>query len=220
MTYTDVPKERPIPEDYARLARHGYYACISFVDAQVGRVLDELERLGLNNNTIVVLWSDHGFKLGEHSGWGKLTNFELDARVPLIVRGPDLKKNVRTAGMVELVDLFPTLAQLAELPAPTHLEGTSFVPLLHTPKRSWKKAAFTEIHRPDGWTGYSIRTERYRLQRWIKPGEAVSFELYDYKSDPDGNINLAGIPAHAAKQRELTAQLEAGWRAAVPAQKK
>jgi arylsulfatase A-like enzyme len=210
MTYTDVPKERPIPEDFARLARHGYYACISFTDAQVGRVLDELDRLGLKDNTIVVLWSDHGFKLGEHGSWGKATNFEWDARVPLIVRAPGFKKNVRASGIVELVDLYPTLAELAGLPRPAHLEGSSFVPVLEKPDRIWKHAAFTE-HARGNRMGHSIRTTLHRLVRWAKDGEPDSFELYYYAMDRRENVNLAGKPEFAAMQRDVLARLNAGW---------
>jgi iduronate 2-sulfatase len=210
-TYTDVPPERPIPDDYARLARHGYFACVSYMDAQVGRVIDELDRQGLSDSTIVVFWSDHGFKLGEHGGWGKITNFELDARVPLIVRVPGFVQNARASGLVELVDLYPTLAELAGLPLPSHLEGTSFVPLLHNPERAWKQAAFTEVHRDGGWIGYSMRTSRHRLNRWVKPGEPESFELYDHDVDPDENLNLAGKPEHAETQGNLLLKMKAGW---------
>ncbi len=215
-TYTDVPATRPVPDEYARIARHGYYACVSYMDAQVGRVLDELERLGLSDNTIVVFWGDHGFKLGEHGGWGKLTNFELDARVPLIVRAPGFKQNVRLRSLVELVDLYPTLAELAGLPLPAHLEGTSFVPLLRDAGRQWKKAAFTQCPR-EGWMGYSMRADRYRITRWTKVGETDIIELYDHQSDPAEDKNLAGLPALATVQQELLAQLQAGWRAARPA---
>lgn len=214
-TYTDVPATRPVPEDYAQLARQGYYACVSYMDAQVGRVLDELDRLGLSENTLVVFWGDHGFKLGEHGGWGKLSNFELDARVPLLLRVPGFQPGTRVSGLVELVDIYPTLAELAGLPRPEHLEGTSLVPLLRDPARAWKTAAFTQCTR-EGWMGYSMRTDRYRLTRWSKTGEADTLELYDHQSDPEENVNLAGLPAQAAVQRRLLDQLQAGWRAARP----
>src|SRR5690606_14292073 len=120
---TDVPQVKPIPDDYARIMRHGYYACVSFVDAQVGRLLNELEALGLADNTIVIIWGDHGFKLGKHGGWAKATNFELDARVPLIMRVPGYSQNVEVNGLVELLDVYPTLAVLAGIPVPPHVEG-------------------------------------------------------------------------------------------------
>lgn len=211
-SYTDVPAERPVPENYARLARHGYFACVSFMDAQVGRLLDELDRLGLRENTIVVFVSDHGFKLGEHGGWAKLTNFERDARVPLIMRIPGFAQGARARGLVELVDLYPTLTELAGLPAPAHLEGDSFVPLLRSPERPWKKAAFTQCVR-EGLFGYSIRTERYRLTRWNMADQPDSFELYDHGADPEENINLAGDPATFVLQQGLAVQLQSDWRA-------
>ncbi len=216
-TYTDVPADRPVPDAYAQGARQGYYACVSFVDAQIGRVLDELDRLGLRENTIVVFWGDHGFKLGEHGGWGKLTDFELDARIPLIIRAPGHGAGVKVTGLVEAVDIYPTLAELAGLPRPGHLEGDSLVPLLDAPGRVWKPAVFTQCRRDgEDWTGYSIRTEHYRLTRWVRSGDADLLELYDHQADPAENTNLAGVPALAAVQRELIAQLQAGWRAARP----
>jgi len=190
-TYTDVPQVKPIPDDYARIMRHGYYACVSFVDAQVGRLLNELEALGLADNTIVIIWGDHGFKLGEHGGWAKATNFELDARVPLIMRVPGYSQNVVVNGLVELLDVYPTLAVLAGIPVPPHVEGKSFVPLLKKSNKKGKAAAYTQCSRGSR-TGYSIRTKRYRLVYWIMEGEKDAFELYDHNNDPEENINLAG----------------------------
>ena len=216
-TYTDVPKERPIPDEYARRATQGYLACVSFVDGQVGRVLDELERLELDDDTIVVLWGDHGFKLGEHGGWGKLTNFEVDARVPLIVRVPGKGNGQRVRRLVEAVDVYPTLVELIGGELPGHLEGTSFVPLLLDPERPWKTAAFTQCRR-DGetWVGTSIRTERWRLTRWSQPGCPDQIELYDHEADGDETENLTDSPAHAELKQELLARLDAGWKVARP----
>jgi arylsulfatase A-like enzyme len=189
---------------------------VSFVDAQVGKVLDQLDRLGLAERTIVVLWGDHGFKLGEHGGWGKLTHFELDARVPLIVRAPGAATaGARVSGLVELVDLYPTLADLAGLPLPQHLEGDSFVPLLTQPTRSWKEAVFGQCSRDD-WMGHAIRTQRHRFVVWSKPGEPSSHELYDLVNDPGETHNVAGEPAFLAIQRELNEQLQSGWGAFRP----
>lgn len=215
-TYTDVPAERPVPDDYARIARHGYYACVSFVDAQVGKLLDELDRLGLAQRTVVVLWGDHGFKLGEHGGWGKLSNFEIDARVPLIVRVPGGAVGARAEGLVELVDVYPTLAVLAGLPLPPHVEGDSFAPLMAQPTQSWKKAVFGQCSREGGRMGRAIRTATHRLVVWSKPGESDSLELYDLSNDSEENFNVAGDPAFLAVQRELTEQLHSGWRAFRP----
>jgi iduronate 2-sulfatase len=208
-SYVDVPPERPIPEDYARLARHGYFACVSYVDAMIGRVLDELKHLGLADDTIVVLWGDHGFKLGEHGGWAKLSNFELDARVPLIVRVPGLSQGTRVNGIVELLDLYPTLVEIAGLPFPGHLQGTSFSRLLHNPTDSGKSVALTECTRPGGWLGVSMRTEVFRFTRWSNVGGPDSHELYDHRTDPNETMNLAGLPEWAAVERDLDRQLSA-----------
>lgn len=206
-TYTDVPQQRPVPPDYVRAARHGYYACVSFVDAQVGKVLDELERLGLDKNTVVLLVGDHGFKLGEHGSWGKSTTYEWDARVPLIVRVPGGKKAQTTKGLVEMIDIYPTLAELANLPLPVHLEGKSFVKLLHHPEKKGKDAAFTQLTRGDRM-GYSMRTEKYRFTRWVKAGEADAWELYDVKQDPLEHTNLAVYPEMKKTCLRLSKQMD------------
>jgi iduronate 2-sulfatase len=144
-----VPKSGEIPDDMARNLIHGYLACVSYVDAQIGRVIAELERLGLRENTIIMLWGDHGWHLGEHTLWGKATNFEVAARSPLIVSSPDMKSAGHSSdALVELLDMYPSLCELAGLPVPEHLEGTSFVPLLDDPKRRWKSAAFSQFPCP------------------------------------------------------------------------
>jgi len=206
-TYTDVPQLKPVPDDYARKMRHGYYACVSFVDAQVGKLLNELERSGLADNTIVILWGDHGFKLGENGGWGKASNFELDARVPLIIRVPGLPKNIQINGLVELIDVYPTLAELAGIAIPSHVEGKSFAPQLKMTTKKGKSAAYTQCIR-GGRTGYSIRTDRYRLVYWVKEGEQDVFELYDHKYDPDENVNLADDRKNLKVRTKLLKQLK------------
>lgn len=206
-TYTDVPDSRPIPNEYARLARHGYYACVSYVDAQVGRVLDELERLKLDRNTIVVLVGDHGFKLGEHGSWGKSSNFEVDARVPLIVRVPGYKPNTVVPGLVEMLDIYPTLATLANLPLPEHVEGQSFDYLLKKPYAPGKEAAFTQCARGDRM-GYSMRTARYRFTKWIKRGKPDAWELYDHSNDPNENNNLAVLPGLKELCEQFSKQID------------
>lgn len=197
---------------------HAYLACVSFVDAQVGRVLEELKRLELDDRTIVVVWGDHGWQLGEHGVWGKNTNFEKAAHSPLMIRVPGQRPAV-TSALVEFVDIYPTLCELSGLPLPPHLEGTSLLPLFRNPTRAWKPAVFTQVSRSTGITGYSMRTDRYRLNRWIRPedpGRTLAVELYDYERDPDERINLAGAPASAALLEGLIAQSEQGWRAALP----
>jgi arylsulfatase A-like enzyme len=212
-----------IPDDLARQLKHGYYAAISYMDAQVGRVLDELDRLGLRDNTIVILWGDHGWKLGEHDAWCKHTNCENDTNAPLLLSVPGQKqRGVRTDALVEFVDIYPTLAELAGLPLPSHLEGTSLKPLLDDPGRPWKPAAFSQYPRSSGGRslmGYSMRTDRYRFTAWVDRKDHAkvdALELYDHQTDPQENTNLANQPAHAALVARLHAQLNAGWRAARP----
>jgi iduronate 2-sulfatase len=206
--------------EQARRLRHGYYACVSFVDAQIGRLLDALDRLGLRDNTIVVLWGDHGWHLGEHTLWGKQTNFEDATRAPLILSAPRTPAAGRkTDALVEFVDIYPSLCELAALPRPAHLEGTSFGPLLETPARAWKTAAFSQYPRP-GLMGYSMRTDRHRLTLWqaLKdPTEVKAVELYDHQADPGEDRNIASLPENAALVQQLTQQLRLGWRGAGPA---
>jgi len=223
--YIGIPADGPLDEAEARKMIHGYYAAISYADAQVGKVLDELDRLGLRQNTIVILWGDHGWHLGDHGLWGKQTNFEKATRVPLILSIPGQKTSgKKTDALVELVDIYPTLVELCGLPMPSGLEGTSFSPLLKDPNRSWKKAAFSQQPREipghgDGM-GYTLRTARYRFTEWSVPGQAYHMrELYDYKKDPLENENLAGNKKYADTEKELAEMLHQGWRAAVPSSK-
>lgn len=212
-----------IPDDLARQLKHGYYAAVSYMDAQLGRVLDELDRLQLRTNTIVILWGDHGWKLGEHDAWCKHSNAENDVNAPLIVSAPGLKHPGRhTRALVEFVDIYPTLCELAGLPVPAHVEGVSFQLLLEEPDRPWKTAAFSQYPRSQqgGLMGYSMRTDRYRFTRWVRrddPAKAGALELYDHQADPQENENLAQRPEHADLVRSLTGQAQAGWRGALPA---
>ncbi len=215
-TYTDFPNQGEPSEKLVRELTRGYFACVSYVDAQIGRVLKELDRLGLREQTIVVLWGDHGWHIGENHIWGKATNFELSTRAPLIVSDPRMKATGnRTYALVEFVDLYPTLCELANLPRPDHLEGISFAPLLEHPDLPWKTAAFSQYPNKSHM-GRSIRTERYRFTRWTKNNKVGGLELYDHQSDPQENINLANMPENTELVQQLTARLTAGWRAARP----
>jgi len=216
--YHGVPDKGPISEERRRRLIHGYYACVSFVDAQIGRVLDELDRLRLDEHTIVILWGDHGWHLGEHGMWGKATNFERSVRAPLILSVPGMETaGEKTDALVEFVDIYPTLCELAGLPVPEGLEGTSFTPLLQDPDRRWKSATFSQYRRR-GVVGRSMRTDRYRLTCWfpLNKSEKVAIELYDYKTDPAETENLANRPEHAELVHQLTDKLKAGWQAAKP----
>jgi arylsulfatase A-like enzyme len=182
--------------------------------------LDELDRLGLATNTIVVLWGDHGYKLGEYASWVKHTNFEIDTRIPLIVRAPGTKTGgQRTRAFVETVDLYPTLSELAGLPEPRH-QGLSFAPLLADPSRPWKTAAFSQYPRGSNAAvmGRSIRTDQFRYTEWqdTRSGQVLARELYDHEQDPGENANVASQPRYAAVVSGLSRQLAAGWRGALP----
>ncbi len=185
-----------------------YYAGVSFTDAQVGKVLDALDRLKLADSTIIVFFGDHGYHLGERGWWNKNTLFELSARVPLIVAAPGMKaRGKSSARLVELVDIYPTLAELAGLPAPARLDGRSFVPLLNAPHSAWKRAVFTQVQR--GKTaGRSVRTERWRYTEWRdERGAVVGAELYDHRADASEWKNLANDARHATVRRKLAALL-------------
>ena len=216
---TPRPAVASLTEGQQRRLKHGYYAAVSLVDAQVGLLLAELESLGLAENTIVVLWSDHGWKLGEHNSWCKQTNYEIDARVPLIVRAPSAKANGNTTdALVELIDIYPTLCELAGLPVSAQLEGRSLVPLLSDPELPWKKAAFNQFRRrtPEGeLMGYSMRTDRYRYIEWQdrKSGSVMARELYDHENDPLENKSLAGDSGNLPLLDSLSRQM---WETLTP----
>lgn len=221
--YSGVPETDDFPEEYARKLKHGYYACVSYMDAQLGRVVDELDRLELADNTIIVLWGDHGWKLGEHNRWCKHSNVEDDARAPLLMSVPGMKHaGQSTDALVEFVDIYPTLADLAELPLPDVLEGTSFRSVLGAPNEPWKTAAFSQYPRTvnkQRLMGYSMRTGRYRFTRWVDVNDHSKVdaeELYDHQTDPQENQNIAGNPEHAQLIRSLRTQWEAGWQGAIP----
>ena len=194
---TPRPEEDSLTEAQQRRLKHGYYAAVSMVDTFVGNLLNELDTLGLTNNTIVVLWSDHGWKLGEHNSWCKQTNYEIDARVPLIVRAPGANGNGRHSNaLVELLDVYPTLCELAGVPVPDAVEGRSLAPVLSDPTASIKDAAFSQFRRDKNevpMMGYSMRTDQYRYIEWQdrRSRDIVATELYDHATDPHENTNIA-----------------------------
>jgi arylsulfatase A-like enzyme len=254
-TRKGIPKKGDINDKQARKLIHAYLACVSYIDAQIGKVLDQLDELGLRENTIIMLWGDHGWHLGEHGIWGKATNYEIATRVPLIVSAPGRSSNVSSDALVELVDMYPTLSDLANLPLPKHLDGKSFAPVLKNPNRSWKEAAFSQFPCPAlrEWAanplsdemrttffgplieqleqkmakdnpsrydkelyenhlmGYTMRTDQYRLVLWVDyrdpQTEPLGAELYDLKTDPNENINLAKRPEYAKLLGKLTSRL-------------
>jgi uncharacterized sulfatase len=198
-----------VTDEQAREAKHAYWASVEFVDAQVGRLLAALERLGLAQKTIVVFWSDNGYHLGEHGLWMKQSLFENSARVPLIIAAPAQKaKGQGCQRTVELLDIYPTLAELCGLTPPSNLAGRSLKPLLDDPQAPWDKPAFTQVWR-GSFPGHSVRTERWRYTEWDDGKRGT--ELYDYQTDPQEEHNLAADPQHARVVAELKALVRKNW---------
>ena len=188
------------PEELREM-HHGHLAAISYLDTQVGKVLDELDRLKLRKKTLIVFWSDHGLHLGEHGLTRKTTAFELDAAVPLIVATPDHRPGQQTPALVELIDLYPTLIEFCGLPAPHALQGRSLLPLLTDPHRRFKPAVLTQTPRPNyprgrrpDVMGYSMRNDRFRYIEWrdFESGRVVARELYDHENDSLERVNVVG----------------------------
>ena len=204
------PAKFEVDEMGQRRSIQAYYAAISFLDANVGRVLDALDRLGLAGNTIVVFWSDHGYLLGQHGQWMKTTLFEGSARTPLILAGPGVTaKGKATGRTVEALDLYPTLADLCNLQGtPSNLAGQSLRPLLRNPRAGWNKPALTQqirAYQGNSIMGYSLRDERYRYTEWDEGRAGI--ELYDYEEDPRELRNVAAEPRYARIAARLKLQL-------------
>ena len=221
--YHGIPKSGAIPAEQARQLVHGYYAATSFADAQIGRLLAALKEKGLAENTIVILWGDHGWHLGDHGMWCKHTNYEMATRAALVMRIPGQKATGKPSErFVEFVDIFPTLAEVCGLPKPEGVEGFSFAPLLNDPKKEWKLAAFSQYPRGSKETGplmgYAVRTEGYRYVEWRKKGTAdvVSRELYDHKADPNEDVNIADDSKNRAIIEQHAKILADGWKANTP----
>ena len=194
-----------------RAYTQAYHACISFIDAQIGLLLDALKRNKLWENTIVILISDHGYHLGEHYMWGKVSLFEECARVPMIVRVPGrTREGTSSSGLIELVDLYPTLSELCGLKAPAHLQGKSFTALLDDPSGAGRETAYTVVSRGTE-LGRSIRTSRWRYAEW---GSSSAAELYDLEKDPAEHPNLAGKSAFKKQQEKMRRLLEVARRRA------
>ncbi|MFT5288109.1 MAG: iduronate 2-sulfatase [Planctomycetota bacterium] len=181
--------KRKQEQAFHREARHAYYASVSYVDAQIGRVVDALDSLGLAENTIIVLWGDHGWNLGEHGFWGKHNTLENSVHAPLIVCAPGASVGSKTEALVEFIDIYPSLCELADIPLPDHLEGTSFVPILQDPEQPGKSAVFIN------WSGCkAVRTDRYLYTEWRRSGEVIARMLFDHHLDPMENTNIAEDP--------------------------
>lgn len=214
-SYSGIPAKGDLDEATQRELIHGYYACIAYIDAQIGKILDQLDALDLADNTIIVLWGDHGFHLGDHGLWCKHTNFEQATRVPLMIVAPKSKRNQISTMPVELTDLFPTLCELSGLEIPDNLDGVSLVPVVKKGKDDLREFAVSQYPRP-GHMGYALRTGRFRYVAWYKTAKdeaadgqtaPVETELYDYKHDPLETRNLAQEPVYAEVSAELGGKL-------------
>ena len=215
--YSDIPRKGPLDPAKQKQLIHGYRASVSYVDAQIGKVIAKLDELGLDENTIIVLWGDHGWHLGDHGLWCKHTNFEQATKAPLFFVAPGMAKGKHALTMAEFVDIFPTLVDYAGFKVPDYLEGESLLPVLKDPKVEIKGYALSQFFRGTDIMGYTMRTYRYRITLWLKGDfnkkdlfrdpviDAV--ELYDYKTDPQERVSLAGDPQYAQVVEELKTKL-------------
>jgi arylsulfatase A-like enzyme len=207
--FRDIPDEGPLSDAKALELIRAYAASISYMDAQIGRVLDRIDSLSLAENTVIVFAGDHGYHLGEHGKWGKNYLFEVSLRSPLIISVPgQTYQGVKTDVLTELVDIYPTLCDACQLPKPSQLEGLSLMSVIDEPTRPWKTAAFSQVGRS---RGNSMRTEQHRYTEW-----GNRRELYDYHTDPNEALNIANLPENNELVAQLSERLHAGWQAALP----
>lgn len=201
--YNGIPKEGQLDTNTALTLIHGYYACVSYVDAQIGLILNELENLGLASNTIIVVLGDHGWFLGEHNLWCKSTNFEKAFHVPLIIKVPGKVHGAETKALVDFLDIYPSLCEIANLSLPIHLQGKSFASLLDDPGQPWKDNVFCRSG------GETIITETHAYTEWIndKTGQPYARMLYDHRSDPEENENIADKPENKKLIKALREKL-------------
>jgi len=206
-SYLGVPCEGPLSEDLQFDLLAHYAACISYVDAQIGRLMQQLDESGLRENTIIIFWSDHGWHLGEMGAWGKMTNYEIGTRVPFLISAPG-KAPGRTESFAELVDVYPTLCDLAGVEVPSHLAGDVLTPIVADARASVKSEVFHSYQRYKGrYFGQAVKNHDYRYVRWTnKKGGVEAEELYDQMADPNETQNLAADYPEVAK--EMAAQLE------------
>lgn len=215
-SYSDVSKH--LPSDKQKELLHGYYACISYTDALIRQLLSEVEKLGIADNTIIVLWGDHGWHLGDHGLWNKHTNFEQATRATLLFSVPWMKGGVKSSSITEFVDVYPTILDLLKIPAPKSLDGKSLVPVIRNPKATVHEFAVSQYPRPNDIMGYTIRTDRYRYTEWIQgyksyqtydPKKVVARELYDYEKDPEERSSEVSNPVYKQVVDDLSKKLSA-----------
>ena len=197
--YGGIPQEGPVSDELARTLIHGYYACVSYTDAMVGKLLEELDRLELRDNTVIVLWGDHGWQLGEHSLWCKHALFKTSLNAPLIISAPGCKPGQRSGSMGEFVDIYPTLCELAGIELPSHLQGESLTPLLHNPSVSLKDAVFSRYH-----SGDAVVMGRYLYAEWTGGARM----LYDHSRDPNENVNVVNNPEYSDVVKKIERRLQ------------
>ncbi len=214
--YDNIPPDEILPVSMQKKLVHGYYACITHTDEQIGKLLKKLDELGLKKNTIIVLWGDHGWHLGDHAMWCKHTNFEQATRAPLILSAPEFRGGLKYTHPTEFVDIFPTLCELAGLEIPENLDGKSLMPTMKDTSVVIKKYAVSQFHRGAGKNkteGYTLRTDRYRYTVWLpvkvregapyEEEKAVAHELYDYINDPLETVNHYNEPKYAKIRERL-----------------
>lgn len=195
-----IPQEGPVEDTTAVNLIHGYYACVSYIDAMVGLVINALEDLGLAENTIIMLWGDHGWFLGEHGFWTKHSNLKRGPHVPLILKVPWKDAGIKTDALVEYVDIYPTLCELTGISLPVHLQGKSFAPLIDDPEKPWKEAVFYRMGK-----GETILTKTHAYTEWInyQTGETNARMLYDHRTDPEENVNVSELPENKELNEKL-----------------
>lgn len=198
----------PDSEEFHRLARHGYFASVSYIDAQVGKIMESLKELGLYENTIVIVWGDHGFHLGEHNFWGKHNTMDRSVRAPLIIRQPGNGVQ-RLEQIVEFVDIYPTLCDLASLPIPEHCEGKSIKPIMDDPSAMHKEAVFTSFG-----SAYSVKTQNFLYSEWVA-GRPPARMLYDHRNDPQENVNVSELEEYSEeveRHHKLFEEIRESWK--------
>ena len=220
--YSDIPdfdsySEKDLdhlPADKQRELIHGYYASMSYMDAQIMQLLDELDKLGIRENTIIVLWGDHGWHLGDHGLWNKHTNFEQATHTLLMMSVPGTKPGLRPLTLCEFTDVFPTLCELTNIPVPKYLDGISLVPAIKNPAAELREYAFSQYPRENAKImGYTIRTGRFRYTEWMKDSYRTNMpydnkyvmarEMYDYEKDPNETISIIDKPEYQKDQKEM-----------------
>lgn len=202
----EIPDTGSLNDSLAKTLIHGYYACVSYIDNQIGKILDEVQQLGLEKNTIIVLWGDHGWHLREHGLWCKHCNFEKVLNAPLIIKVPGMKKDVETDALTEFVDIYPSLCDLCHIPKPDHLQGKSFVPVLKNPDQKWKEAVYSRYY-----GGVTVKTDRYCYTEFQdSTGTSRANMLYDHQNDYAETIDISNKPDKENVVKRMSKLLEKG----------